>query len=145
MASLAKWLSFRLRTQWLWVRVQLQSLPTLIAGVGLCNKSGKISDDSHTNERVVGCGKRRRDNDYFITTTESSEDNLKCQNLYQSHHVSILELTKVLGHLTSTIQTVLPVRIYLLSYKQLRIQALKKEGPYKGNIVLSRDSKQELL
>ena len=30
MASLAKWLSVRLRTKWFWVRVQLQSLHTVI-------------------------------------------------------------------------------------------------------------------
>ena len=31
MASLAKWLSVRLRTKWLWVRVQMQSLKTVNA------------------------------------------------------------------------------------------------------------------
>ena len=67
---------------------------------------------------------------------------LKCQNLYQSHNVSISELIKVLGHLTSTIQTVLPARIYLRSLQQQQIQALRKEGSYKDKIVLNRDSKQ---
>ena len=43
---------------------------------------------------------------------------LKCQNLYQSHHVSISELTKVLGNLSRTSQTVLPARIYLRSFQQ---------------------------
>ena len=32
-ASLAKWLSVRLRTKWFWVRVQLQSLITLICKI----------------------------------------------------------------------------------------------------------------
>ena len=31
LASLAKWLSVRLRTKWLWVRVQLQSLKLQIS------------------------------------------------------------------------------------------------------------------
>ena len=32
LASLAKWLSFHLRTKWLWVRVQLQSLEMVRVG-----------------------------------------------------------------------------------------------------------------
>ena len=43
---------------------------------------------------------------------------LKCQILYQSHHVSILELTKALGHLSPTIQAIFPARIYLPSLQQ---------------------------
>ena len=31
MASLAKWLSVRLRTKWLWVRIPLQSLALLVS------------------------------------------------------------------------------------------------------------------
>ena len=38
-ASLAKWLSVRLRTKWLWVRVQLQSLKYRNQSVRLLNKS----------------------------------------------------------------------------------------------------------
>lgn len=67
---------------------------------------------------------------------------LKCQNIYQRHHVSISELIKVLGHLSSTIQTVLPARIYLRSLQQQQIQALRKEGSHKDKIVLNRDSRQ---
>ena len=70
---------------------------------------------------------------------------LKCQNLYHSHHLVILEFTKVKDHLTSTIQAALPARIYLLSLQQQQIQALNEEESYKGNTILSRDSKQELL
>ena len=36
---------------------------------------------------------------------------LQCLDLYQSLQVSILQMTKVLGHLKSTIQTVLPARL----------------------------------
>ena len=47
-ASLTKWLSVRLRTKWLWVRVPLQSLKrvqALISGKEL----RKLPDDSRNN------------------------------------------------------------------------------------------------
>ena len=50
---------------------------SLVTGVGLYNKSGKISDHSHTDDRVLGYGNRLKDNDCFITTRESSEDQTK--------------------------------------------------------------------
>ena len=64
----------------------------------ICNKSGKISGDSHTCERVLGREKRLQEKDCFITINHKKvkKIKLKCQKLW-SHHVFILELTKVLG------------------------------------------------
>ena len=59
--------------------------------------------------------------------------------------MSILQLTKVLAHLTSTIQAVLPARLNSCFFQQQQVQALKEKKTYLANISLKKNSKQELL
>ena len=70
---------------------------------------------------------------------------LQCLDLYQSLQVSILQLTKVLGHLKSTIQTVLPARLNIGFLQQQQFQALKEKKSCLANITLNNKLKQELL
>ena len=70
---------------------------------------------------------------------------LRCLDLYQSPQVSILQLTKMLGHLMSTIQAVLLARLNSHFSQQQQIQALKEKKSYLANITLNNNSKQELL
>ena len=70
---------------------------------------------------------------------------LQCLDLYQSPQVSILQLTKVLGHLTSIIQTFLPPRLNSRFLQQQQIQILKENKSCLANITLNNNSKQELL
>ena len=53
-----------------------------------------------------------------------------CQDLYQNPETTVLELTKVLGHLTSTISAILPAKLHCRFLQQQQIQALKKNGSY---------------
>ena len=69
---------------------------------------------------------------------------LKHLELYKNHHIFLLELAKVLGHLTSTIQVVLPAMLNSRFLQQQQIQALNEMGSYVRNIVLKRESKQEM-
>ena len=56
----------------------------------------------------------------------------------------ILELTKLIGLLPSTIQTVLPAKINFRYLQQQQIQALKIQRPYCKKVILNRNSKEEL-
>ena len=59
--------------------------------------------------------------------------------------MSILQLTKVLGHLKSIIKAVLPARLNSRFLQQQQVQALEEKKPYLANITLNNNSKQELL
>ena len=69
---------------------------------------------------------------------------LQCLDLCKIPKVSILQLTKVLAHLTSTIQAVLPVRLNSLFFQQQQIRSLKEKKSYLEIISLNKNSKQEL-
>ena len=68
----------------------------------------------------------------------------QCQELLQKTQVSILELTKLIGLLSSTIQAVLPAQINFRYLQQQQIQALKTQGSYCKKVILNRHSKEEL-
>lgn len=70
---------------------------------------------------------------------------LQCNDLSQSPHVSILQLTKLLGHLTPTIQAALPARLNIRFLQQKQIQTLKEKDFYLVNTTLNDNSKKELL
>ena len=70
---------------------------------------------------------------------------LQCVDLYQSPQVSTIQFTKVLGHLTSTIQAVLPARLNSRFLQQQQIQALKGKKSYLAYMTFNNSSKQELL
>ena len=70
---------------------------------------------------------------------------LRFEDLYQSPHVSILQLIKLLEHLTPTIQAVFQARLSSRFLQQQQIQVLKEKKSYLTNITLSNNSKQELL
>ena len=80
----------------------------------------------------------------FLPEEKPQKVKLQCLDLYQSPQVSILQLTKMLEHFTSTIQAVLPARPPAFLQQQ-HIQALKEKKSFLANITLNNNSKQELL
>ena len=68
----------------------------------------------------------------------------QCLELLQKTQVSILELTKLTGLLSSTIEAVLPALINFRYPQQQQIQALKTQGSYCEKVILNRNSKEEL-
>ena len=64
--------------------------------------------------------------------------------LLQKTQVSILELTNLMGLLSSTIQAVLPGKINLRYLQQQQTQAIKTRGSYSKKVILTRNSKEEL-
>ena len=81
----------------------------------------------------------------FLPEEKLQKVKLQCLDLYQSPQVSILQLTKVLGHLMSIIKAVLPARLNSRFLQQQQVQALEEKKPYLANITLNNNSKQELL
>ena len=67
----------------------------------------------------------------------------KCQNLLNNPQTSILELTRLIGLLTSTIQVVLPARLNCRFLQIQQISSLSENLSYLDIIVLNEKSKIE--
>ena len=81
-----------------------------------------------------------------LSLTEKKVSKVQKQflELLQKKQVLILELTKVIGLLSLTIQAVLPAQINFRYLQQQQTQALKTQGSYYKKVILSRNSKEEL-
>ena len=80
-----------------------------------------------------------------LTEEKIQKVKIKCQNLLTEPATLILELTRVTGSLTSTIQAVLPARLQCRYLQLQQISPLKESHSYQQKIVLNRQSKIELL
>ena len=69
----------------------------------------------------------------------------ECTKMYSKNWTSILELTKLLGLLLSTIQAVVPARLQIQNLQQLQIQSLKLKKSFQINVKLTALAKEELL
>ena len=67
-----------------------------------------------------------------------------CQDLYQNPETTVLELTKVLGHLASKILAIIPAKLHCRFLQQQQIQALKTNDCYKNQVLLDRESQLKL-
>ena len=65
--------------------------------------------------------------------------------MYNKGSTSILELTKLLGLLASTIQAVLPARLQIRNLQQLQIKSLKLRKSFQSVVKLTPLAKEELL
>ena len=77
----------------------------------VCTEFKEISVDTYTENRVLRGDSRFINHDPVSTREESLKFQKQCQKLRQKTQVSILELTKLIGLLSSTIQAVLPAQI----------------------------------
>ena len=68
----------------------------------------------------------------------------ECQNLLKNPQTSILELTRLIGLLTSTFQAVLPTRLNCRFLQIQQILSLSENLSYLDKIVLNENSKIEL-
>ena len=67
-----------------------------------------------------------------------------CQNFLRGHSTTLLELTRVVGLLSSTIQAVEPAKIQLRFLQQQQIVCLRKKMNYQSVITLNTKSRTEL-
>ena len=58
--------------------------------------------------------------------------------------LTLRDLTKLLGKLTSTIQAILPAKLQIRFLQQIQTQALRKNMTYESVITLGQQAKEEL-
>ena len=69
----------------------------------------------------------------------------QCLRLYKASKVTLLDLTKLIGTLSSTIQAVLPARLQFRFLQQQQIVSLKQSQSYLTLVKLTPMAKNELL
>ena len=67
-----------------------------------------------------------------------------CQNLLSSHFTTLVELTRVMGLLSSTIEAVEPVKIQLTFLQLQQIVCLRENMNYQSVVTLNIKSRTEL-
>ena len=68
----------------------------------------------------------------------------QCQDLHVKGFVTVLELTKLIGLLASTIQAVLLAQLNFRYLQQQQINALKPNGSYQQALSFNKESRKEL-
>ena len=69
---------------------------------GICYKLEKVSDDTSSGDRISENDSQFKRNEYFPSTKKLQSIKQMCQDINQNLETTVLELTKVLDHLTST-------------------------------------------
>ena len=82
-----------------------------------------------------------------LTLTEENIEKviLKCQNLLSHSQTNVLELTKLIGLMSSTVQAILSACLKLRYLQEQQLQSLNQACSYQAKTVLKSLSKQELL
>ena len=84
-------------------------------------------------------------NDNSLLPERSCIVKLMCQDIYENAQTTILELKKVLHHLTSAILVIFPAKLHYWFLQQKKIQALQKNSSYQSVILLDKESCMKLL
>ena len=69
----------------------------------------------------------------------------QCLEMYKTEKVSILQLTKLIGLLSSTAQAVLPAQLQFRYLQQIQVESLSRDPLYQHQVSLISNAKQELL
>ena len=69
----------------------------------------------------------------------------QCLEMYKTENVSILQLTKLIGLLSSTAQAVLPAQLQFRYLQQIQVELLSRDPSYQHQVTLNSSAKQELL
>ena len=111
----------------------------------ICYKSEKVSDDTSSGDRISGNDSQFKGNNYHSFTERFTINKKMCQYLYQNPQTTVLELTKVLDHLASTVLVIVPAKLRCHFLQQQQIQALIKNGTYKNQVSMNKECQMELL
>ena len=69
----------------------------------------------------------------------------QCLEMHKTEKVSILQLTKLIGLLSSTAQAVLPAQLQLRLLQQIQVESLSRDPSYQHQVTLNSSMKEELL
>ncbi|XP_057302862.1 uncharacterized protein LOC130637025 [Hydractinia symbiolongicarpus] len=81
----------------------------------------------------------------YLTKEKVAKIHKQCLSLYKAREATILELTQLIGVLSSIIEAVLPARLEFCFLQQQQIQSLKVSKSYATLVHLRRKSLEELL
>ena len=110
----------------------------------ICHKLEKVYVDTSTEKRVLGTENQLCHSKNFSLNKTKIQKASECQNLLNNPQTSILELTRLIGLLTSTIQAVLPARLNCRFVQIQQILFSSESLSYLDKIVLNENSKIEL-
>ena len=79
----------------------------------------------------------------FLINSEKVK--MECQHLQELQVVTVRELAKVLGHLTSTIQAVFPAPLHFRHLQENKNKALDLHHTYEHSFPLTTQTKEELV
>ena len=71
--------------------------------------------------------------------------NSQCLEMRKTEKVSILQMTKLIGLLSSTAQAMLPVQLQFRYLQQIYVESLSRGPSYQHKVTLNSSTKQDLL
>ena len=69
----------------------------------------------------------------------------QCLEMYKTENMFILQLTKLIGLLSSTVQAPLPAQFQFRYLQQIQVESLSRDPSYQYQVTLNSNAKQELL
>ena len=110
----------------------------------VCDKLSEIHSCSIKRDGIFRIFDRLPNYDPSTSSGENSKSK-ECQHLLDLQVVTVRELAKVLGHLTSTIQAVFPAPLHLRHLQEDKNKALGLHHTYEYSIPLNTQAKEELV
>ena len=110
----------------------------------ICYKLEKVCVDTGAGKRVLGLTINSVTLELSLNKTKIQKVVSECKNLLNNPQMSILELTRLIGLLTSIFQAVLPARLNSRFLQIQQILSLSENLPYLDKIVLNDNLKIEL-
>ena len=105
----------------------------------------EICASTMSGNRISGPYSKFCESDSLTSLTKGAEGPGGVHKMYNKNWILILELTKLLGLLSSTIQAVVPAHLHIQNLQQLQIQSLKFKKSFQMNAKLTTLAKGELL
>ena len=99
----------------------------------LCDNSEEIDINSSSGNGIFGNDNKSQGNDLITFLLEEKTENIReiCLSLFRNPKTKVLLLTKVLGHLTSTTQAIIPAR----HLQQEQIKTFQLKNSYQATLV----------
>ena len=105
---------------------------------------GEINFKSSSRNRISWSDSKLCENDTFIARTKNKTDSGSTSRPACERFITVLELTKLIGLLASTIQAVLLAQLNFRYLQQQQINALKPNGSYQQALSFNKESRKEL-
>ena len=110
----------------------------------ICNKIKKVSHGTGTNNRIFRPCDKFNSNDSLFTEEKMKGILQECKIIFSMKQITVLQLTQLVGLLSSTIQEVLPAQIQFHYLQLQQVSVLNAGMSYKEKIILNDQALGEL-